>query len=411
MNSKLHNYRICEKRIGKGSFSTIHKCFDKDNNVFALKKINMDKLKDKNIIKNEFNIMRKLSHINIIKVYDLIIDEKLNNVYIFMEYFEHGDLGKYLGGNTLEETYVNTFSIQIKNGLQYLYLQNIVHRDIKPQNILVSNNKILKIIDFGLSKNISMNSEMMDTICGSPLYMAPEIIKKKNYTIKSDIWSFGVIIYEMIYGYTPFRANNIYSLIEILQNSHIKFPKHNISSECIDLLKCMLRKDPNDRIDWDNLFLHPWLVTDLILNQENKLLEIPFESHSSFNTSFQYKSIINKIDDSYEFTFSIDSIGSDTSLYHSFPDSDSDSDSDYVYNPEPENDYSSTTIINRSKPIDIHKSSLKDSFVFVNKNSIEDSASPNPIVKSLSDNLKGYISNSIHFVKQSCDYINKSSSL
>ena len=116
MNSKLHNYRICEKRIGKGSFSTIYKCFDTNNNVFALKKIDMDKLKDRNIIKREFNIMRKLSHINIIKGFDLIIDDKLNNVYMFLEYFENGDLGKYLGGNIIEEKQVNNFSIQIKNG-------------------------------------------------------------------------------------------------------------------------------------------------------------------------------------------------------------------------------------------------------------------------------------------------------
>jgi len=322
-----------------------------------------------------------------------------------MEYFENGDLSKYLGGNTLEEKQVNNFSIQIKNGLQYLYNQNIVHRDIKPQNILVSSNKILKIIDFGLSKNIHLNNEMMDTICGSPLYMAPEIIKNKTYTIKSDIWSFGVIIYEMVYGYTPFRATNIYSLIKTIDNYDIKYPANTISYDGIDILHKMLKKNPQDRIEWDTLFMHPWLVNDIILNEENKLLEIPFKSHSDFNMSFRYKSISNKIDTSFDLTFSIGSEESSESLYHSFTDSETESDS--LYNSKlVENIFYP---IKKSEPIDIQQKSIQDSFVFVNKNSIESIQSP--IIKSLSDNLKGYINNSIHFVKQSCDYINKSSSL
>ena len=435
MNNKLQNYRICEKRIGKGSFSTIHKCFDNNNNVFALKKIDVDKLKDKNIVKNEFNIMRKLSHINIIKVFDLIVDEKLNNVYIFLEYFEYGDLGKYLSGNTLEEKHVNNFSIQIKNGLQYLYKQNIIHRDIKPQNILVSNDKILKIIDFGLSKSITINEEMMETICGSPLYMAPEIIKTKNYTIKSDIWSFGVIIYEMIYGYTPFRANNIYTLINSIDKYEIKFPKGKISINCINLLKKMLVKEPEYRINWDNLFIHDWFTNDQTLNDENKLMEEPFKSNYDLTSSFKYRSISDKIDESFDlkFNFAIDSMESDESLYHSITDYETcsedesenendlfNSDSDTLNIKKcssPINIYP-TNSIKRTSPINIHsvpnKNYLNDSFVFVNKTSYESNelfANNESPIKSFSENLKGYINNSIHFVKQSCDYINKSSSL
>ena len=82
IKNKINNYRICEKRIGKGSFSTIYKCYDNNNNEFAIKNFVIDKPKDKEIIKNEFNIMRKLSHINIIKVFDLIIDDNINNIYI-----------------------------------------------------------------------------------------------------------------------------------------------------------------------------------------------------------------------------------------------------------------------------------------------------------------------------------------
>ena len=128
MRDSIKNYRVCQKRIGKGSFSTIHKCFNKNNDVFALKNININKLKDKTTIKNEYNLIRNLSHINVVKVYELIYDTELNNIYMILEFFENGDLSKYLSGKSLQEDYVNNFSIQIKDGLKYLLSKNIPQR-------------------------------------------------------------------------------------------------------------------------------------------------------------------------------------------------------------------------------------------------------------------------------------------
>tara|TARA_B110000238_G_C16123803_1_gene438307 strand:+ start:810 stop:2081 length:1272 start_codon:yes stop_codon:yes gene_type:complete len=422
IKNKINDYRICEKRIGKGSFSTIYKCYDKNNNPFAIKNINIDKPKDIEIIKNEFNIMRKLSHINIIKVYELIIDDNLNNINLILEYFENGDLSKYLNGSLLTECYANNFSIQIKNGLEYLMSKDILHRDIKPQNILVSKNNILKITDFGLSKYISSN-ELMATICGSPLYMAPEILKHKQYTVKSDIWSFGIIIYEMIYGFIPFKSDNIYNLIKKIDNCNILFKKTNITPECIDLIISMLQKNPDKRIDWKELFEHKWFNNNQQLNQENSLLEIPIDSinipiFKNFNpiSSFKYKSITDKIDESLEFNFDLkeSTYNSVNSIYLS---AESEMDIDIEMEMDIEMDIEmemENNFVKKSNPININNNkknndeNLISSFVLVSK---ESTYNINCNEGSHKSKLKEYLYNSITFVKQSCDYINKSSSL
>ena len=112
--------------------------------------------------------MRKLSHINIISVIDIILEDK-NTVYLVLEYFEKGDLSKFIKGKTLDEKYVQKYSLDLKNGLEYLLKQNIVHRDLKPQNILVSNSNILKICDFGFARHFTKNT-MLGTMWKSSLY-------------------------------------------------------------------------------------------------------------------------------------------------------------------------------------------------------------------------------------------------
>ena len=417
MRDSIKNYRICQKRIGKGSFSTIHKCFNLNNDVFALKNINVTKLKDKTIIKNEYNLIRNLSHINVVKVYELIYDTELNNIYMILEFFENGDLSKYLSGKSLTEEYANNFSIQIKDGLQYLLSKNILHRDLKPQNILVSKNKILKISDFGLSKYID-NDNIMNTVCGSPLYMAPEIIKYRKYTVKSDIWSFGVIIYEMVYGYMPIKSDNIYDLISFLRHKHIRFLP-TVSYDCLDLMKFMLQKNQEDRISWKQLFDHKWLNNNILLKKENKLLEINI--NSSIENSYKYTSISEKLDNSLDFNFNfnfnfrsnnsiksnIDSPTStyNSSLYLSFDDSETEGNDDT---------YSVVNNTEKTKNINI-PCSKENSFIMIYKDEIDSYSKNNQHQyqekKTLSENIKNYLNNSITFVKQSCDYINKSSSL
>jgi serine/threonine protein kinase len=129
---------------------------------------------------------------------------------------------------------------------------NILHRDIKPSNILF-NNGVIKLADFGFCKLLAPN-EMANTMVGSPIYMAPEILKGSPYTTKADIWSFGVVLYECLYGFCPYEDKSIGRLIKMIDNKDLYFPPvPKISRELTDVIKKMLTVIPSKRISWQEL--------------------------------------------------------------------------------------------------------------------------------------------------------------
>ena len=166
-------------------------------------------------------------------------------------------------------------SYQIKDALKYLFENNIIHRDLKPHNILLDDNYNIKLTDFGFAKEInSSNNDLLEqTFCGSPLYMSPEILNKSNYNNKSDIWSFGVIIYELITGQFPFfgksfneLTNNINKKSFIISNEI----KNNISPELNDLLVKIFNKDISSRINWNDIFQHKWFSEEFYIKIQDK---------------------------------------------------------------------------------------------------------------------------------------------
>lgn len=410
---KIKNYKI-GKRIGKGSFSTVYKAHTSDNKIVAVKQICLEDSKNKTVFLKEFNLMRKLNHINIINVFDIILEDK-STVYLVLEYFKKGDLSRFIKGKQLDEIFVQKYTIDIKNGLEYLLNQNIVHRDLKPQNILVSDSDILKICDFGFARHFT-NDMMFGTICGSPLYMAPEIINKKQYTTKSDLWSLGIIIYEMIYGDVPYKASNLIDLINKINKQSLYFEKSvKVSDHCIELLKNLLQKNANKRIEWGDFLNHKWFDKNLILEYENNLIENPlFNYNKTIDNevkSFKYKSICEdmNIDNSFEFNFDLRNSPNSES-YYSFESDDSLELSSGVNEETCSNELYLNHIPKRkiqSKPIKIEN--VQESYIFVD--SLSKNKTYNQKSKSLSDSIKEYFSNSINFMKQGYDYISKSSSL
>jgi serine/threonine-protein kinase ULK/ATG1 len=123
-----------------------------------------------------------------------------------------------------------------------------MHRDMKPDNIFFHNG-IIKLGDFGFCKNLNSADEMTKTMLGSPIYMAPEVLKGEIYSNKADIWSVGVVLYEMIFGMCPFQSNSIANLIEVLNSKELQFPGP-ISPFLKNLITRMLTKDPIRRISW-----------------------------------------------------------------------------------------------------------------------------------------------------------------
>ena len=250
--------------IGIGTFGEVKLGVNKKTNEnVAIKIIDKEKMINYNNIqriKREFNIIKSLNHLNIIKTY--LIDEDKKKFYIVMEYCERGELFNYILKNKrLKENEAAFFFYQIINGVEYMHNKNIVHRDIKPENLLLNKNNIIKIIDFGLS-NFCNNNHLLSTLCGSPSYSSPELINGEKYNgFSADIWSIGISLYAMIYGYLPFRDKNKKNLFKLISDCNIEYPDYScVSLVAKDLLKKVLIKDPSKRLNLQQIKEHPFYL-------------------------------------------------------------------------------------------------------------------------------------------------------
>jgi len=156
------------------------------------------------------------------------------------------------------------------HALYYLHTHRIIHRDMKPQNILISANGIVKLCDFGFARSMSTNTIVLTSIKGTPLYMAPELVQELPYNHTVDLWSLGVIIYELFVGTPPFYTNSIYTLIHLIVKDPVKFPD-NMSPEFKSFLQGLLNKAPNERLTWPELLQHPFVQETEIEKRDRKV--------------------------------------------------------------------------------------------------------------------------------------------
>lgn len=273
-----YHYKQC---LGTGQFSTVYRGYILHNyQICAIKKIDLNQLNYSHMgnigyyIKTEIKIMRSLSHPNLLSLIDVTMENP--HIYIITEYCDGGDLSTYLHKNRgrLCEHIIHHIASQIMHGLRYLHELRIVHRDLKPSNILFlktppspSSNSteheweqiVLKIADFGFARLLE-TQQMAQTICGSPTYMSPEILCGHPYTDVVDLWSFGVILYEMISGHPPIIANNLSELMTQHKKMKIITPPHEIliSTRCCHLLQQLLIVNPTLRITWEQFLNHRW---------------------------------------------------------------------------------------------------------------------------------------------------------
>jgi serine/threonine-protein kinase ULK/ATG1 len=279
--------------LGKGAYSKVFVGYD-DGIKVAIKYISKKDMTPKLIqrLEQEINIMKLLKcnpHPNIVQCLDVV--EKNQDMYIIMEYCDSGDLSVLLK-KPIKEKYVQFYMCQLNHGLKFLDKMKIFHRDIKPKNILLTRNrKILKIADFGFAKVVEEENLIFNTLCGSPLYMAPEIMKKNASSTKTDLWSIGMIIYEMLFGIHPFKnTNNIFDLMYAIETQEIIIPPPNtinnkLSPECLHLLNCLLKKNENIRLSWDNFFTHSWLNKYIIEYDDNYKVKNNEENNNKIQDS------------------------------------------------------------------------------------------------------------------------------
>jgi serine/threonine-protein kinase ULK/ATG1 len=245
-----NKYIIRKHSIGKGSFSKVYYGYHKETKVeIALKKILFRSLQNsiKDKVISEIHILQKMNHANIMKLYEY----KFDGDYIFLvtEYCNEKDIGHWMkSDHTASET--AAIMIQITRGIQYMHQNHILHRDIKPENILIHNG-IIKICDFGFSTIIKEQQQMLQTICGTPLFMSPELLFLKPYTMKSDVWSLGVLFYMMCYRLHPF------GIIDSVDDYRIKIKRSVIYTTIeeiaylITIMEQMLSYDADKRPDVD----------------------------------------------------------------------------------------------------------------------------------------------------------------
>lgn len=319
------------EEIGRGSFATVYKAIHTvshrmpqlvqvntdpssmqsgsgTQSIVAIKSVNMSKLnkKLKDNLTSEISILKGLHHPHIVALIDC--KESSSHIHLIMEYVALGDLSHFikrrndikdsdLVGNMmvkypnpryggLHEVVVRHFLKQLASALQFLRARNLIHRDVKPQNLLLNPSPeyfikhkpqpmpytvgadsldpvtgirslpMLKIADFGFARSLP-STALAETLCGSPLYMAPEILRYEKYGAKADLWSVGTVLYEMMTARPPFRASNHVELLRKIEKSEdkIKFgDEYIISEEMKKLIRLLLKRDPEERMTFPDFF-------------------------------------------------------------------------------------------------------------------------------------------------------------
>lgn len=257
-------YEIKET-LGQGAFAKVKRCRERSSGKeFAVKIIKKDNIENRENIMNEITILKNVCHLNILKLHHVF--ETKRHIYLVTDLLEGGELFDLIvKRGYLTEAETSKIMRRILQAVSYLHLKNICHRDIKPENILfgISGDiESVRVTDFGLSKIVN-DKNNLKTACGTPSYVAPEILKGGNYGLEVDMWSCGVILYVLLCGFPPFYSDNDANLYELIKSGSYSFPNPywaDISESAKDLITKLLIVEPSKRMTAVQALLHPFIT-------------------------------------------------------------------------------------------------------------------------------------------------------
>jgi len=260
---KLEDKYEVGKELGRGGFSIVKKGKNRvTGDEVAIKCINKKNLKkdELQLLTREINIMQKLHHKNIIQLIEIF--ETQTELFLILELVSGGELFDQIveRGNYSESDAANLIR-QVLEGIDYMHKHGVVHRDLKPENLLCASANIIKIADFGLSKDLESGN--LSTSCGTPSYVAPEVLLGGQYDNEVDMWSIGVITYVLLCGFTPFYGDNQRQLFERILHAKFDFPSpewDDVSPMAKDFVKKLLVVNPAERLSAEQAQQHPWIL-------------------------------------------------------------------------------------------------------------------------------------------------------
>ncbi|XP_056626022.1 serine/threonine-protein kinase DCLK2 isoform X2 [Triplophysa dalaica] len=291
----LDKYNI-GKVIGDGNFAVVKECVERcTGKEFALKIIDKNKCRGKeHLIENEVGVLRRVKHPNIIMLIEEV--DTPTELNLVMELVKGGDLFDAITSSTkYTERDASAMVFNLAAALKYLHRMSIVHRDIKPENLLVceyaDGTKSLKLGDFGLATVVE---GPLYTVCGTPTYVAPEIISESGYGLKVDIWAAGVITYILLCGFPPFRSENNFQedLFDQILVGRLEFPSpfwDNITDSAKELIGQMLQVNVEARYTAEDVLCHHWVTVNVGVNEDtamdnNMKMEVAGKLKKHFNS-------------------------------------------------------------------------------------------------------------------------------